>query len=244
MEDPGSAPPKAACPGMTAFEADVLSIGRRGIPHDRPRRSECRRAAGGLCGAPALSPVDVTEAVIARIAAREPKLDALYAYDPDSAHVHAKASEGRWLPARRCRSMACPARSRKISATTRRGRAAGDRGKRSAAAPRMPPPAARLLEAGCVILAKTTMPDYGMLSSGLSSFHQLTRNPWDLSKNPGGSSAGAGRLALPATDRCMSVPISAVRSACRRAGVGLSASNRASGGCRSIRAITVGPPGR
>jgi aspartyl-tRNA(Asn)/glutamyl-tRNA(Gln) amidotransferase subunit A len=36
------------------------------------------------------------------------------------------------------------------------------------------------------------MPDYGMLSSGLSSFHPLTRNPWDLSKNPGGSSAGAG----------------------------------------------------
>src|SRR2546430_951823 len=38
----------------------------------------------------------------------------------------------------------------------------------------------------------TSMPDYGMLSSGLSSFHPLTRNPWDLSKNPGGSSSGAG----------------------------------------------------
>ena len=43
-----------------------------------------------------------------------------------------------------------------------------------------------------MIFSKTTMPDYGMLSSGLSSFHPLTRNPWDLSKNPGGSSAGAG----------------------------------------------------
>ena len=32
-----------------------------------------------------------------------------------------------------------------------------------------------------------------MLSSGLSSFHPLTRNPWDLAKNPGGSSAGARR---------------------------------------------------
>jgi aspartyl-tRNA(Asn)/glutamyl-tRNA(Gln) amidotransferase subunit A len=39
------------------------------------------------------------------------------------------------------------------------------------------------------------MPDYGMLSSGLSSFHPLTRNPWDLSKNPGGSSSGAGAAA-------------------------------------------------
>jgi Asp-tRNA(Asn)/Glu-tRNA(Gln) amidotransferase A subunit family amidase len=57
------------------------------------------------------------------------------------------------------------------------------------------PPAARWNEAGALLLAKTTMPDYGMLSSGLSSFHPLTRNPWDLSKNPGGSSAGAGAAA-------------------------------------------------
>ncbi len=57
------------------------------------------------------------------------------------------------------------------------------------------PPAARLREAGAIIFAKTTMPDYGMLSSGLSSFHPLTRNPWDLSKNPGGSSSGAGAAA-------------------------------------------------
>src|SRR5207237_1570492 len=57
------------------------------------------------------------------------------------------------------------------------------------------PPAARLREASAIIFAKTTMPDYGMLSSGLSSFHALARNPWDLSKNPGGSSAGAGAAA-------------------------------------------------
>src|SRR3954464_8691794 len=54
------------------------------------------------------------------------------------------------------------------------------------------PPAARLREAGAVIYSKPTMPDYGVLCSGLSSFHPLTSNPWDLSKNPGGSSAGAG----------------------------------------------------
>lgn len=30
-----------------------------------------------------------------------------------------------------------------------------------------------------------------MLTSGLSSFHPLSRNPWDLTQNPGGSSSGA-----------------------------------------------------
>jgi aspartyl-tRNA(Asn)/glutamyl-tRNA(Gln) amidotransferase subunit A len=57
------------------------------------------------------------------------------------------------------------------------------------------PAAARVREAGAIILAKTTMPDFGMLSSGRSSFHPLTRNPWNLAWNPGGSSAGAGAAA-------------------------------------------------
>ena len=51
---------------------------------------------------------------------------------------------------------------------------------------------ARVREAGCVLLGKTTMPDFGMLVSGVSSLHGITRNPWDLTRNPGGSSSGAG----------------------------------------------------
>src|SRR5260370_17768488 len=58
------------------------------------------------------------------------------------------------------------------------------------------PPAARLREAGCVMLGKTTMPDYGMLSSGLSSLHGVTRNPWRLDRNTSGSSSGAAAAAV------------------------------------------------
>ncbi|MGB3387535.1 MAG: amidase family protein, partial [Pseudaminobacter sp.] len=54
------------------------------------------------------------------------------------------------------------------------------------------PPAARLKEAGAIIFAKTTMPDCGLLGAGVSSAHGITRNPWKLSANTGGSSAGAG----------------------------------------------------
>ena len=43
-----------------------------------------------------LSPVAVTEAVIARIEAWEPRLNALYAYDPEGALAQAAASEARW----------------------------------------------------------------------------------------------------------------------------------------------------
>ncbi|WP_368665291.1 amidase family protein, partial [Cellulomonas iranensis] len=46
--------------------------------------------------AKSLSPVEVTEAVIERIEAYEPKLNALWAYDPENARASAKASEERW----------------------------------------------------------------------------------------------------------------------------------------------------
>lgn len=140
----------------------------------------------------ALSPVEVTEAVIARIAAWEPKLDALYAYDPEGARAQAKASEARWRNGQALPLDGVPGTIKENIRTkgvpVPLGTAANDLSPAADDAP----PAARLREAGLVILGKTTMPDYGMLSSGLSSFHRPARNPWDVSKNPGGSSAGAG----------------------------------------------------
>ncbi|MFT8639463.1 amidase [Bifidobacterium sp.] len=53
-------------------------------------------------------------------------------------------------------------------------------------------PVMRLRQAGAIIIAKTTMPDMGMLGSGISSQFGIVRNPWDTSKSPGGSSAGTG----------------------------------------------------
>jgi aspartyl-tRNA(Asn)/glutamyl-tRNA(Gln) amidotransferase subunit A len=40
------------------------------------------------------------------------------------------------------------------------------------------------------------MPDYGMLSSGVSSLHGVTRNPWRTDRNTSGSSSGAGAAAV------------------------------------------------
>ena len=53
-------------------------------------------------------------------------------------------------------------------------------------------PVQRLREAGAIVIAKTTMPDFGMLASGISSQFGIITNPWDTSLTPGGSSAGAG----------------------------------------------------
>lgn len=53
-------------------------------------------------------------------------------------------------------------------------------------------PVRRLEAAGAIIVGKTAMPDYGLLGAGVSSQYGIIRNPWDLTKNPGGSSSGAG----------------------------------------------------
>lgn len=139
------------------------------------------------------SPVEVTRAVLDHIARWEPHLCATYALDPDGALQQAQAAEARWRRGEPCGLLdGVPAMLKENIATRGTPTPLGTAATLLTPATADAPPAARLREAGAVLLGKTTMPDYGMLSSGLSSFHPLTRNPWDLTKNPGGSSAGAG----------------------------------------------------
>jgi len=143
-----------------------------------------------------LSPVEVTDSVIHRIEAWEPKLKALYAPDFEGSLKTAKESEKRWQAGKPKGALDGVPITIKENIATKGvpvplGTAASDMTPAAADAPA----AARVREAGAIILAKTTMPDYGMLSSGRSSFHPLTRNPWNLAWNPGGSSAGAGAAA-------------------------------------------------
>ncbi|EJL36676.1 amidase, Asp-tRNAAsn/Glu-tRNAGln amidotransferase A subunit, partial [Caulobacter sp. AP07] len=144
----------------------------------------------------AVSPVDVVGAVLARIAALEPVLNATWALDPEGAMAEARASEARWLRGNPAGPLdGVPVTIKELIATRGVAKPLGSAATELRPEPADAPPAARLREAGAVILGKTTSPDFGMLSSGLSSFHKLSRNPWDVSKTPGGSSAGAGTAA-------------------------------------------------
>ncbi|SNT73950.1 amidase [Paracoccus seriniphilus] len=143
-----------------------------------------------------LSPVEYMTALIARVEASEPKVKALYLFRPEEALEEARAAEARYAkgaPAGCLDGM--PVTIKELIATKGDPVPVGTAATELVPAPADAPTAARLREEGAILYAKTTCPDYGMLTSGLSSFHPLSRNPWDLTQNPGGSSAGAAAAA-------------------------------------------------
>src|SRR5215212_1086401 len=143
--------------------------------------------------AKSLSPSEVFAAVEKHIARWEPHLKALYAYDPGAARTEAKASTERWAKGAPVGPLdGVPVTVKENIASKGVEMPLGTAATKLVPYEQDAPPPARLREAGAIIFSKTTMPDLGMTSSGMSSFHPLTRNPWDLTKNPGGSSSGAG----------------------------------------------------
>ena len=147
----------------------------------------------------ALSPVDVARSVLERIDACEPQLNAMYRIHREAALEQAQQSLARWRERIPLSPIDGVPVTLKENLPTRGdpapiGTSAGDRTPKGHDSP-VP---SRLREAGAVLIGKTTMPDLGMLSSGRSSFHGTTRNPWRLDLNPAGSSSGAGAAAAAA----------------------------------------------
>lgn len=143
-----------------------------------------------------LSPVDVHDAVQAVIAAREPVLNAFWVRDAEASRKAAMASEARWA----VREPLGPIDGVPVTLkenVARRGvpMPSGTAGAEPVVPERDAPITARVLESGGVVLGSTVMPDWGMLSSGVSSLHGITRSPWNPRWTTGGSSSGAGAAA-------------------------------------------------
>lgn len=168
------------------------------------------------------SPVDATRAVLDRIAALNPQLNAFCLVAQESALQAARDSEDRWQQFRQggapCGELeGVPVSIKDIILTRGMPTLRGSRTVDAAQPWDVDAPAtARLREAGAVILGKTNTPEFGCKGETNSPRTGITRNPWDLSKTPGGSSGGAaaavasgmGPLAL-GTDGAGSVRIPA-----------------------------------
>lgn len=141
-----------------------------------------------------VSPVDVMHCTLAQIEKVNPLIGALFSIRAEEAMDQARASESRWGKGAGLGPLDGIPVSIKDSVALkgwpwRHGLSANRNLPDSTFTA---PPAARLLEAGAVIFAKTVMPDCGLMASGVSSLHSPARNPWGMNYNTGGSSAGAG----------------------------------------------------
>ncbi|HEY1712805.1 MAG TPA: amidase [Solirubrobacteraceae bacterium] len=137
------------------------------------------------------SPREALAAVRARIDAWEPTINAVWHRDDTGADQQALAAEARWRSGEPLGPLDGVPVTLKDNLTTEGvPTPLGSAASNLSAAPRDAPAAGRLKEAGAVLVAKTTMPDFGMLTSGISTKHGTTRNPWNPEWNPGGSSSG------------------------------------------------------
>jgi amidase len=139
----------------------------------------------GLVHAREVTPVELVELYLARIERLDPQLNAFVTVDGERALARAREPfEGRFA------GVPIPIKDLNETAglrTTYSCRAFADN------VPELDGSATRKLrEAGFVVIGKTNTPEFGTIAVTESVLNGACRNPWDLSRTPGGSSGGAG----------------------------------------------------
>ena len=140
-----------------------------------------------------LSPVEVTDAVLARMERLEPLLHAFCTPTPDIARDAAKQIEKRIMAGEDvgplagipwgCKDLICTAGIKTVS---------GSHAYEDFVPDEDDVVVERMRDAGAVILGKTNVPEFGYSGVGHNPVFDTTRNPWRTELTPGGSSAGSG----------------------------------------------------
>ncbi|HKZ73981.1 MAG TPA: Asp-tRNA(Asn)/Glu-tRNA(Gln) amidotransferase subunit GatA [Steroidobacteraceae bacterium] len=150
------------------------------------------------------SSVELARALLARIDASQPQLNAMISVTRDSA-LAAAAEADRAIAAGRAGPLTgVPLLHKDIFCTEGVRTTCGSRMLDNFVSPYDATVVARLKAAGTVMLGKTNMDEFAMGSSNENSFYGPVRNPWNPALVPGGSSGGsaagvAARLAPAAT---------------------------------------------
>ncbi|MDQ8033183.1 MAG: amidase [Bordetella sp.] len=141
----------------------------------------------------AISPVEVVQASLARIDASQATINSFITVCHDQALAAAREAEARImrggaLPA----LLGVPFSAKDMISTAGVRTTLGSR----VLEDNMPSEDAvvvtRLKKAGAILVGKTTTPEFAHSCVTAAPLYGVTRNPWDLSRTPGGSSGGAG----------------------------------------------------
>src|SRR5437016_11868407 len=139
-----------------------------------------------------ISSVEATEAILTRIEALNPRLNAFCLVAADQARAAARDAEVAVMKGEPLGKLHGVPVSVKDMIFTRGLRTTGGSRLFGDLVPEHDAvPVGRLKEAGAVMLGKTTTSELAHKAMTDSPLFGITRNPWDLARTPGGSSGGA-----------------------------------------------------
>ena len=142
------------------------------------------------------SPVEVVEAVLARIGAWEPRLNAFAALDAERAMAAARVAEARVMAGAALGPLhGVPVTIKDVQAVAGLPTRRGSRLSADTPAAADAPLVARLKAAGAIVLGKTTATEQGWTAVSSGPLMGHTHNPWKQGVTAGGSSSGAAALA-------------------------------------------------
>ena len=162
-----------------------------------PRASEiCRMDAVTLAArvrAKELSAIEVADAVIAHMEEVEPHLHAFCTPAPDYARAAARQVDARIVAGEDPGPLAgVPVGIKDLVCTKDLPTVSGSIAYKGFMPDEDDVAVERLRAAGAVILGKTNVPEFGYSGASHNAVFEATRNPWNLERSPGGSSAGSG----------------------------------------------------
>jgi amidase len=144
-----------------------------------------------------LSPVELCAALIARCAAVNPKINALTDSFFDEASSQARAAEGRYRNAKSGRARPLEGLTVTIKdfhSVKGRQTTYGTKVYAGFKPDSTAPTVDRLLKAGAILFARSTTSEFAHSGITNTPLWGVTRNPWNTTCTPGGSSGGAGAV--------------------------------------------------
>jgi aspartyl-tRNA(Asn)/glutamyl-tRNA(Gln) amidotransferase subunit A len=139
-----------------------------------------------------VSALELVQAFLTHIERQEPQVRAFLSLFPDEAIAQARALDQRRARGEPCGTLAgIPLAIKDVLCTKGKATTCGSRTLERYFAPYDAFVISRLRAADAVFIGKTNMDEFAMGSSTENSAFQITRNPWDLQRIPGGSSGGS-----------------------------------------------------
>ncbi len=134
---------------------------------------------------------ELTRTLLARIEQLDPQLNSFISVTDELAIAQAKAADARRAAGENGALLGAPIGHKDLFCTQGIRTSCGSRILDSFKAPYDATVVERLAAAGTVALGKLNMDEFAMGSANESSYYGPVKNPWDLSRVPGGSSGGS-----------------------------------------------------